>query len=213
MKNEFASKPETITEQWPGEFEISSWQDVITAMPSPLMVVTGWKSNGKENACLHASSVLSGSGGEYFCIINSVYKSGHMYQSIKETGCCVLNFPSKDISDQCFKTIENNEFETDEITASGLTAEKSKSVNAPRIVECFLNVECEFLWEHELFPGSPFVTMALKAVRICMDSDHYDNKKLGRYGKTGYMYFVGSQQNPDNGEKICESFAAIELYK
>ncbi len=68
----------------------------------------------------------------------------------KRDAVCVLNFPSKDIYDRCIKTIGNNEFETDEITASVLTAEKASKVNAPRIKECFLNMECEFLWEHEL---------------------------------------------------------------
>ena len=213
MKKEFTTKPETIVEQWPGEFEIGSWHDVVTAIPSPLFVVTGWKSNGKENACLQSGSALCGVGGEYICIINAAHKDGHMYQSIKETGCCVLNFPSRDISDQCFKTIDNNELETDEITASGLTSEKAVSVNAPRIAECFLNVECELLWERELFPGSPYVTIALKTVRFCMDSDRYDQSKLGRFGKTGYMYFINPLRNPDNGETEEFYFGAIEKYR
>ncbi|MPN21382.1 hypothetical protein SDC9_168761 [bioreactor metagenome] len=124
-----------------------------------------------------------------------------------------MNFSSRDISDQCFKTINNNEFETDEITASGLTAEKAASVNAPRIAECFLNIECEYLWEHELFPGSSSVAIALKAVRICMDSDHYDQSKLGRYGKTGYMYWINPLRNPETGAAEPEAFGALEVYK
>lgn len=213
MKKEFVSKPEKITEQWQGEFEIGSWHDVVCAIPSPLFVVTGWKSNGKENACLQVGSAFNGSGEEFICLISSVFKGGHLYQSLKETGCCVLNFPSRDISDKCFKTIDNNDFDTDEITASGLTAEKAVSVNAPRIAECFLNIECEYLWEHELFPGSSSVTIALKGVRICMDSDYYDQSKLGRYGKTGYMYWINSPRNPDTGEIEAEGFGALELYK
>ena len=77
-----------------------------------------------------------------------------MYQSLKETRVCVLNFPSIDIYDRCIKTIGNNQFETDEITASGLTAEKASKVNAPQIKRVFLNIECEFLWEHDLLRGA-----------------------------------------------------------
>ena len=33
-----------------------SWYDFIAGMPSLVFVVTGWKSNGKENACLHSWS-------------------------------------------------------------------------------------------------------------------------------------------------------------
>ena len=136
-----------------------------------------------------------------------------MYRSLKETGCCVLNFPSRDIYDLCHKTIDNNQFEADEITAAGLTAEKAVSVNAPRIAECFLNIECEFLWEREHFENSRDVVVALKAAHICMDSDRYDQNKLGRYGKTGYMYNVNSPRNPDTGDAAADSFGALELYR
>lgn len=38
---------------------------------------------------------------------------------------------------------------------SGLTTEKGVTVNAPRIKECFLNIECDLLWEHEHFEKQP----------------------------------------------------------
>jgi flavin reductase (DIM6/NTAB) family NADH-FMN oxidoreductase RutF len=129
----------------------------------------------------------------------------------------VLNFPSYDIYDRCIKTIGNNEFEADEITAAGLTAERAVKVNAPRIKECFLNIECAFLWEHELFEnagffGSQEVTVALKAVNICMDSDRYDQSKLGRYAKTGYLYQIDNPTNPETGERMPDIRAGtIEL--
>lgn len=68
-----------------------------------------------------------------------VDKGGRMYKSLKETKVCVLNFPSNDIYDRCVKTIGNNLFETDDITSSGLTAEKDLKVKAPLIIGCFLN--------------------------------------------------------------------------
>lgn len=213
MKKELFTRPEAITEQWPGELSSFSWQDFVTAIPSPLFVVTGYKLNGKENACLQSWSTFVGGAGDFICIIGSVSKHGHMYQSLKETRCCVINFPSRDVYDLCTKTIENNQLETDEITASGLTAEKAVSVNAPRIKECFLNIECEFLWEREHFEGSRNAVVALKATHICMDSDRYDESKLGRYGKTGYMYNINSPRNPETGKAEPESFGVLELYK
>ena len=178
-----------------------SGYDFVTAMPSLVFIVTGWKSNGKENACLQSWSTFAGSGAvNFICIMGKVNKGGHMYQSLKETRVCVLNFPSIDIYDRCIKTIGNNQFETDEITASGLTAEKASKVNAPQIKECFLNIECEFLWEHDLFEGSQEVAVALKAVSICIDSERYDQSKLGRYGKNGYLYQIDQPDNPETGE-------------
>ncbi len=201
MKKEFSTRPETISEQWLKDAGGFSWQDFVTAIPSLVFVVTGWKKNGKENACLQSWSTFVGGGADDFvCIMGKVSKGGHMYQSLKETGVCVLNFPTNDIYDRCIKTIGNNQFETDEITASGLTAERAVKVNAPRIKECFLNIECEFLWEHELFEGSYELSIALKAVNICMDSDRYDQSRLGRYGKTGYLYQIDGPTNPETGE-------------
>ena len=136
MKKEFSAKPENMKEGWPGEFGAFSWQELITAIPTPMFLVTGWKSNGKENVCLQQYTTFVTDSGEFICIMAWVSKNGHMYESLKKTGCCVLNFPSSDLYDQCFKTVENNQYETDEITVSGLTAEKAAIVNAPRIAEC-----------------------------------------------------------------------------
>lgn len=188
-----------------------SWYDLVTAMPSLVFVVTGWKSNGKENACLHSWSSFMGSGVDNFiCILGKVNKGGHMYQSLKETKVCVLNFPSGEIYDRCIKTIGNNQFETDEITASGLTVEKAAKVNAPQIKECFLNIECEYLWEHELFEGSKEVTVALRAVNICMDSEYYDQTKLGRYGKKGFLFYIDQPTNPETGEITTINYGTLE---
>lgn len=207
MKKEIAllERPEKLAgydiEQYMAYSGNLSWYDFITAMPQLVFVVSGWKSNGKENACLHSWSSFMGSGIDNFiCILGKVNKEGHMYQSLKETKVCVLNFPSNDVYDDCLKTIRNNEFETDEITASGLTAEKASKVNAPQIKECFLNIECEYLWEQELFEGSKEVAIAVRAVNVCMDSEHYDQTKLGRYGKNGYLFYVDQPINPETDE-------------
>jgi len=201
MKKEFSARPETITDEYCKACGGFSWIDFVLGMPSLVFLVTGWKPNGKENACLQSWAAFAGGGtDDFICVMSKVYKGGHMYKSLKKTGACVLNFPSSDVYDRCIKTIGNNGFETDEITAAGLTAEPAAKVNAPRIRECFLNIECEFLWEHRLCRGSRDVTVAVRAVNICMDSDRYDQGKLGRYGKTGYMYQIDQPINPETGE-------------
>ncbi len=184
MKRTFASKPEEVKPRWPGDLVSieSSWHDAVADIPTPLFVVTSWKSNGKENACLQSRAAFSASYGNFTCILGWVRTAGHMYQSLKETGCCVLNFFPAGISDKCFDTIENNDFYTNEITASGLTAENAQSVNAPLIKECFLNIECEYLWEHELTPGdSSLAVVALKAVGISVDDQYYNEKDKKRW--------------------------------
>jgi len=194
-------RPEKFSDQYLMCCGNMAWYDFVLGMPSLVFVVTGWKSNGRENACLQSWSSFVGSGPENFiCIMGKVNTRGHMYQSLKQTGVCVLNFPTNDLYDRCIKTIGHNGFEEDEITAAGLTAEKASVVNAPRIKECFLNIECEYLWEHPLTEGSSEVAVGLRAVSVCMDSEHYDHEKLGRYGKTGYIFQVDQPTNPETGE-------------
>jgi len=192
MKKEFSARPETISKEFLKNSGGFPWQEFVLGFPALVFLVTGWKKNGKENACLQSWAAFGGSGDEYICVMPS-HKGGHMYKSLKKTGVCVLNFPSRDVFDRCIKTIGNNQYETDEITAAGLTAEKASVVDAPRIKECFLNIECEFLWEHKGL-------VAVKAVNICMDSDRYDHNKLGRYGKTGLLYQIHCPTNPETGE-------------
>ena len=203
MKKELcvSARSERYTDEYLKACGNMSWYDFVVGMPSLVFLVTGWKSNGKENACLQSwASFVGGGPDNYICILSKVNKSGHMYKSLKETMVCVLNFPSNDIYDRCIKTIGNNGFDTDEITVSGLTAEKSFKVNAPRIKECFLNIECEYLWEHELYEGSGEVTIALRSVHVCMDDEHFDQSKLGRYGKDGFLFQVDRPINPETGE-------------
>jgi flavin reductase (DIM6/NTAB) family NADH-FMN oxidoreductase RutF len=212
MKKEFMQMPEMFKENWLGEFSHFAWQDFLTAIPSVLFLITSYKKNGKENASMQAWSTFVGDAGEFICILGSVSKEGHLYQSLKETGCCVLNFPDRSIYEKCEGTIKNNQYEDEEITKSGLTAERAISVNAPRIKECFLNIECEFLWEHEHYENSKEVVIVLKAKHISMESDMWIEEVKGRYGKTGYMFNIHSPRNADNGATVNDCFGAIEKY-
>lgn len=212
MKREFFTMPEKFKENWPGEFTNFSWQDFLTSIPSVIYVITSYKKNGKENASLQAWSTFVGDAGEFICIIGSVSKAGHLYESLKETGCCVLNFPDRSIYNKCEDTVRNNGYDEDEITKSGLTADKALTVNAPRIKECFLNIEFEYLWEHEHYENSKDVVVALRAKHICMARDMWDEEKKGRYGKTGYLFNIHSPRNAETGDAIPDCFGALEMY-
>ena len=67
----------------------------------------------------------------------------------------VLNLPSADVYELCLATIKHNRFEDDEIALSGLTAKPASKVDAPVIKECFMNLECKYLWEREITENSP----------------------------------------------------------
>ncbi len=204
MKKEFKRCPEAIDKS---ELYGFSWMEYVLAIPSPLIVVTSYKDNGKPNATMQSWSTFV-SEEEFYCIFGSVKKNQHMYSSIKDNRHLVINFPSKDIYGRCLKTIENNGYDDDEITLSGLTVEEASIVNAPRIKECFLNLECEYVWEKEITPNDHHVVMCVKIVNVCMDEDYYNAEVKGRYGETGYLYNIHSPRNPETG-KVEETYIGI----
>ena len=66
MKKDFSARPDTISAQYCEVCGGFSWYDFVTAIPSLVFVVTGWKSNGKENACLQSWSSFAGGGTDDF---------------------------------------------------------------------------------------------------------------------------------------------------
>ncbi len=206
MKKEYSFVPKAMSKMETYGF---SWMDFVTAIPAPLFVVTSYKSNGKPNACLQSWACFNGSTRGFYAILSSVNKTKHLYRTIKEKGEVVLNFPSADIYELCLATIENNSFDDDEITLSGLTAEPASTVDAPRIKECFLNLECRYSWEREIVEGDTNILMCFEVVNVCIDAAHMDEGVQGRYGENGYIYNIHYPVNPENFNGKSHDWIAI----
>lgn len=78
-KKQFYSIPEKVknTELWG-----FNWLEYVTAIPSPLVLVTGYKNNGLANATMDSWLCFS-SENDFYCIFGSVNKYTHMYGSPK----------------------------------------------------------------------------------------------------------------------------------
>ena len=198
MKKDFYSCPETINE---AELYGFSWLESVLAIPSPLVCVTSYKENGLPNVTMQAWCTFIGEEG-FHVLFSSVNKWSHMYSSVLAKKQFAVNFPSKDVFMKCMSSIENNDYDKDEIAACGLTAEYASKVNAPMIKECFLSLECELEWTKELVEGSDRHVFCAKVVGIHMDDEHYNSEKLGRYGETGYMFNIHRPINPETGRSI-----------
>lgn len=209
MKLEYSTKPESMKNIEAYGF---SWIDFVTAIPSPMLLVTTYKSNGLPNACLQSWATFVGNDGVFYCIMASVNKNGHMYKTIKEKNDLVINFPSAEYFDKCTETIQNNEFSDDEITKSGLTCERAATVNAPKVKECFLNLECEYHWEKELFKGANHVVMCAVVKNVCIDSCLFDETS-GRYSEKGYIYNIHYPINPETGKGGYDCIATLKELK
>lgn len=137
--------PADIKEQWEGQFSVFSWYSFIVGAPLPIFIVTTLKENGLANAQLNAWGMLIGSGKEPKFIMQ-ILKDSDTYRLIRKNREFVINYPSLKLKTQFMKTITHFAHDTDEITASGLTAEKASVVAAPRVKECFAHLECRLDW-------------------------------------------------------------------
>ena len=188
------------------------WKEFVMTVPAPMFLVTTYKSNGMPNACMQSWATFTSAnrGNGYYAILASVNKGGHLYQSLKAKNEAVINFFSEDRYEACMSTIQNNQFEVDEITASGLTAVKADWVDAPYVAECFMNLECRYCWEKEIAEGDDHVLMCLEVIGAHIDEEALADK----LGEKGIPYNVHYPMNPEAvKEKGCDYVAVLQKKK
>ena len=134
----------------------------------------------------------------------------HTYANILRDKEFVVNFPAIDIFPRCYKTIENNGEETDEITTVGLTVEPSQVIDAPRIKECFLNLECRLAWHRLLHEGSLWSVFSGEVVHVAIDNEVVQSGAYLRYGKGGYIFNLHSPTDPMTGQEDESMVGIIE---
>lgn len=206
-KKQFSEVPQNIANrEWWG----FNWLEHVTAVPAPLVLVTGYKENGMANGTMQSWFCFSNEG-DFYCIFGSVNKNTHMYEIAKKTGQLAVNFPSKDAYERCMLTIQNNYYDKDELAISGLHYSNGTKVVAPIVDECFLNLECEVVWEKELFVGSDHVVLCVKIVNIWFDEEHFDTDQLGRYGERGFLYNIHSPLNPETGKEESTKVGVLTI--
>ena len=209
-KYQYKDMPESMRGTY-GEFSKNygfDWKEFVMGIPTPLFLVTTYKSNGQPNATMQSWACFTSAnhGGGYYAILSSVNKQGHLFQSLHEKKAAVLNFMSPDLYEACMQTIRNNQFEADEITASGLTAEKASWVEAPMVTECFMNLECRYMWEKEIVPGDDHVMVCMEVIGGHIERDYLEN----RFGGKGVLYNIHYPMNPENvKEKGCDYTARL----
>lgn len=198
MKYELNSRPTNFKETWTRQFQIFSWVEYVSAIPQAISVITTWKENRLPNACLQAWTMYNGDADGYY-VIFSIMNRTHTYKNILRDKDFAVNFPGIEEFPRCYDTIKNNDDVIDEITASGLTVEPSQAVNAPRIKECFLNLECRLEWHRPLHDGSYWHLFAGEVVHVAIESNHAQSGTYSRYGSSGFICNIHSPIDPRTG--------------
>lgn len=186
------------------------WKEFVMGIPTPMFLVTTYKSNGMTNATMQSWATFTSAnhGGGYYAVLASVRKGRHLHQTLNEKKEAVLNFLSSDTYELCMKTIQNNQFEADEITASGLTAERASVVDAPLVKECFMNLECKYLWEKEIVPGDDHVMVCLEILGGHIDEEYLKD----RFGSKSIAYNIHYPMDPEDvKERGCDYVAALKV--
>lgn len=206
MKYQYNTMPKSMSKMYTYGF---SWMEFVLSIPSPMFVVTSYKSNNMPNACMQSWTSFTGNEEGFYALLSAVNKNGHLYKTLAEKKEAVINFMSADYYDKCMKTIRNNKFDVDEITSSGLTVAPATFVNAPMIEECFMNLECKFLWEKEIKEGDDHVIVCLEVVNVHIDEAHLDEDILGRTGDKGIIYNIHHPINPEKFEGTAHDWVGV----
>jgi flavin reductase (DIM6/NTAB) family NADH-FMN oxidoreductase RutF len=201
MKQEInITQPEYLIEDWPGKYDVFSWLEYIVTIPNPIFFITTRKPNGAPNANLSSWGFLIGEKGNYSSII-ALLNNSHTYSNILREGEWCVCFPSYQYCRQCFETIRLNAQDNDEITESGFTVELPRRVQAPRIAECSINLECSLEWHRPLYENSRWHLFAGRVLHLAMDESVMVPNPVERMRIMELMYNVRSTVHPMTGEQ------------
>lgn len=124
--------------------------------PVPKVLVSCRGLNGEDNALAVA----------YCCncsydppmVMVGIVPSRYSYQLIKESGCFVVNLPSKDNKELFDYLGSTSKRDENKLAVSKATVCDAEKVNAPILADCPVNIECTIVdsiltGSHEMFVG------------------------------------------------------------
>lgn len=203
-------KPDYFKENWEGKWKVFSWLEFVCAIPHVLFMVTTIKENGLPNASFQSWSSFTGEGDNYFVIMSGIMKHTHTYENIRRDKGFCINFLTRTYLENCWKSIKKHDFDEDEISAAGFTIEKSKSIEAPRIKESFLMMECSYEWEKELLKNSHNITICGKVKYVSINDTFAKARTKEKYGKESFMFNLHNPMNPFTGDYFGGGVGVME---
>jgi flavin reductase (DIM6/NTAB) family NADH-FMN oxidoreductase RutF len=206
MKHVFGpDRPDYVVDGWPGQFTaIFSWLDCLFTLPRPVSVITTRKENGAPNACPDAWGTLIGGGRDYSSFI-AVYLHYHTYANILREKEWCINYPDSTMESKWDQTMRNNGPGNDEITDAGFTVEPAQTIQAPRIAECLVNLECRLEWDRPLYEGSNMHLFCGRITALAMHDSLVHCGQDERLRAMSLSYLVHGQMDPLTGQGLDPS--------
>ena len=173
-------------------------------LPSPVLIIGTYGSNGKPNMMNAAWGGIVSS--KPPCISVSQREATLSFHNIKQTGAFTVNIPSeKYLKEADFVGIVSGK-EYDKFKETGLTPDKSTLVNAPIVKEFPYALECKLVREINLGSHTMFIG---EIVGMVADSEVLNPKQLPDIMKVRPMVWgsFGSMAYYNIGDKLGDSFS------
>lgn len=211
MKIEIGTeRPANFNEYWPGQYEIFSHFEYVTGIPHVLFAVTTFKENGLSNVNFHSWSSFQGDGDGFFAILAGLYQHTHAFADILRSGEFCVNFLAARHYDALERTIRHNECDSDEFRTGGFTEEKAAAVNAPRIAEAFLTLECRKEKVLDL-SGAGKTALVIGRVLHAAAEEKFAHGLDDKYGSDGFMFNIHAPIDLITGEGNRGGIGTIKL--
>jgi flavin reductase (DIM6/NTAB) family NADH-FMN oxidoreductase RutF len=191
--------PKHFVHEWPGQYDIFSHLEFACGIPQAIFAVSTQKVNGKPNLCPQSWSSFFGNNKGYYVVLGGLTKSSHTYQNILYGKSFCVNFLNSSYFDSLMQCIAHNSDEDDEIAACDLHGEKAETVDAPRIAEAFLTLECELNQCTEI-AGNADLSLIVGRVKHAAIDESYATGIDGKYGADGFFFNIHTPVDWKSGQ-------------
>jgi flavin reductase (DIM6/NTAB) family NADH-FMN oxidoreductase RutF len=173
-------------------------------LPSPVLIIGTYGPDGKPNMMNAAWGGIASS--KPPCISVSLREATLTYHNIKNAEAFTVNIPSEKYVKEADFVGMNSGRECEKFKKTGLTAEKSKIVNAPIVKEFPYALECRLIKQVDLGLHTMFVG---EIVGMVADGEVLNSKKLPDIEKVKPMLWgsFGSNAYYGVGSKIGDAFS------
>lgn len=158
---------------------------VYTLLEPGPVVLLGTARDGRPNLmAMSWHTMLEFEPPQLGCVVSD---RNHSYASLVGSGLCTINIPTAELAEQVVGVGNCSGADTDKFARFGLSAVPARAVDAPRVRECYAQLECRVIDDSMVARYGLFV---LEVVRAWVDRGIAEPRTIhhegwGRFGVLG----------------------------
>jgi flavin reductase (DIM6/NTAB) family NADH-FMN oxidoreductase RutF len=175
-----------------GKNNILTWANCIaTSCPTVLnKIITVFNDKHNPKAIVGMKVEFCADNG-LICLLNCIDKQNPLYRYLTKYKGFVVNISTLDILEKCCQDIPAN---------NDLSYSKAENVNAPRIDDALVSLECEILWNKEYYKGSNNCLFCAKVVGTSRNETYFNEEGFVKSEKRVYVERLLANLNPNTGK-------------